>query len=74
MLKRKADKMFTKRVLAIILRTIIALSLKTISGSTIIIGILGELIVKLKKIVIERGVKLLKRKGVYKRGKRSAIS
>jgi hypothetical protein len=66
--------MLTRAVLAIILGTIIALSLRTISGSTIIIGALRELIVRLKKIVIARGVKLLKRKGVYKRGKRSAIS
>jgi ribose/xylose/arabinose/galactoside ABC-type transport system permease subunit len=64
--------MLTKGVLAIILRTIIALSLGTISGSTIAIGALGELIVKLKKMVIARGVKLLKRRGVYKKGKRSA--
>jgi hypothetical protein len=66
--------MLAKGVLAIILKTTIALSLKTISGSTIIVSELGELIVKLKKIVIARGVKLLKGGGLYKRGKRSARS
>jgi hypothetical protein len=66
--------MLTRAVLAIILGTIIALSLRTISGSTIIIGALRELIVRLKKIVIARGVKLLKRKGVYKKGGKNTRS
>jgi hypothetical protein len=51
--------MLNKGVLAIILRTI--------SGNTIIISALRELIIKLKKIAVIRGVKLLKRKGVYKK-------
>jgi hypothetical protein len=66
--------MLTRAVLTIILGTIIALSLRTISGSTIIIGALRELIVRLKKIVIARGVKLLKRKGVYKKGGKNTRS
>jgi hypothetical protein len=56
--------MLIKGVLAIILKIIIALSLRTISGNTIIIGALKELIVKLKKIIVVKRVKLLKRKGV----------
>jgi ribose/xylose/arabinose/galactoside ABC-type transport system permease subunit len=66
--------MLASRVLAIILRTAIALSLRTISGSTIIVGALRELIVRLKKIVVVRGVKLLKRGGARGKGKRSAKS
>jgi hypothetical protein len=66
--------MLTRRVLAIILRTIIALSLRTISGSTIIISALGEPIARLKKIIIVKRVKSLKRGGLRKRGKRSAKS
>jgi hypothetical protein len=48
--------MLAKRVFAIILRTIIALSLRTTSGNTITISVLRELIVKSKKIVIVKGV------------------
>jgi hypothetical protein len=66
--------MLAKGVLAIILRTTIALSLRTISGSTIIIGALREPIVRLNKIIVVKGVKLLKRGGSRKRGKRSARS
>jgi hypothetical protein len=66
--------MLAKRVLAIILKTIIALSLRTISGNTIIIGVLKELIVRSKKIVIAKGVKLLKRRGSRGTGKKSAKS
>jgi hypothetical protein len=66
--------MLAKGVLAIILRTTIALSLRTISGSTIIVGALREPIVKSKKIVVARGVKLLKRGGARGRGGRSARS
>jgi hypothetical protein len=66
--------MLAKRVLAIILKTIIALSLRTISGNTIIIGVLTELIVRSKKIVIAKGVKLLKRRRSRGTGKKSAKS
>jgi hypothetical protein len=66
--------MLAKGVLAIILMTTIALSLRTISGSTIIIGALREPIVRLNKIIVVKGVKLLKRGGSRKRGKRSARS
>jgi hypothetical protein len=66
--------MLARRVLAVILATIIALSLRTTSGSTIIISALGEPIVRLKKIAVARGVKSLKRKGARGKGGRSARS
>jgi hypothetical protein len=62
--------MLARGVLAIILGTIIALSLGTISGSTIAVGALGELIVRSKKIAVVRGVKSLKRGGARGRGGR----
>jgi hypothetical protein len=64
--------MLAKRVLAVILKTIIALSLRITSGSIIIISALRELIVKSKKIVVIRGVKLLKRGEARGRGRKGA--
>jgi hypothetical protein len=66
--------MLARGVLAIILRTAIALSLRTISKSTIIVSALGEPIVRSKKIVIVKGVNLLKRGGSRGKGGRSAKS
>jgi hypothetical protein len=66
--------MLAKGVLAVVLRTAIALSLRTISGSTIIVGALGEPIVRSKKIAVAKGVKLLKRGGARGKGGRNAKS
>jgi hypothetical protein len=66
--------MLARGVLIIILRTAIALSLRTISGSTIIIGALRELIVRSKRIAVVKGVKSLKRGGARGRSGRSARS
>jgi hypothetical protein len=49
--------MLIKGLFIIILKTIIALNLRIISKNTIIISVLKELIIKLKKIVIIKRVK-----------------
>jgi hypothetical protein len=58
--------MLTRGVLNVILSTIITLSLRNTSKSTIIVGVLGELIIRSTRIVIIKGVKALNKGGAVR--------